>query len=185
METLLTVPSFGAGSGSAALLTLQMDGTWDYWSVNDLRKYLERCGPGSARLHALGLAGRSRTGPSQCPFQCREPVKSCQSSLELCGHGHATCQQLRLSNVTQCPVRLASTSSPHLIFPEIWLMLALPPKKGCQGKRETADVVKVRSGREPNTVMQQEGRKCLTTTTSVLKEHWIECGFWLSHCVLL
>lgn len=50
-------------------------------------------------------------------------------------------------------------------------MLALPPKKGCQGKRETADVVKVRTGREPNTVTQQEGRKCLTTTTSVVKEH--------------
>jgi hypothetical protein len=36
-------------------------------------------------------------------------------------------------SLTQCPVRRARTSSPDVIFPEIWLMLVLPPKKGCRG----------------------------------------------------
>lgn len=32
--------------------------------------------------------------------------------------------------LTQCPERRARTSCPATIFPEIWLMLVLPPKKG-------------------------------------------------------
>lgn len=56
METLLTVPSFGPGSGSASITCTA--GGWDYWSVNDL----ERCGPeSSACLHSLGMVGRVRT----------------------------------------------------------------------------------------------------------------------------
>lgn len=35
------------------------------------------------------------------------------------------------AGLTQCPVSRARTSSPDVIFPEIWLMLVLPPKKGC------------------------------------------------------
>lgn len=40
--------------------------------------------------------------------------------------------------LTQCPVRRARTSSPDMIFPEIWLMLVLPPKKGCGGTQDRA-----------------------------------------------
>lgn len=39
--------------------------------------------------------------------------------------------------LTQCPVSRARTSSPDVIFPEIWLMLVLPPKKGCGDTPET------------------------------------------------
>lgn len=39
-------------------------------------------------------------------------------------------------------------------------MLALPPKKGCQGRIEIENMISlVRTGREPNTMMQQEGRE--------------------------
>lgn len=109
----------------------------------------------------LGDGGkRQDRGPPQPPLQCGEPAKGCQASHAPCCHKHLKCQQLWLSYVTQCPLRLANTSSPDLIFPEIWLMLALPPKKGCQGRTEIENMISlVRTGREPNTVMQQEGRK--------------------------
>lgn len=39
-------------------------------------------------------------------------------------------------------------------------MLVLPPKKGCQGRIEIENMISlVRNRREPNTVMQQKGRK--------------------------
>lgn len=114
-----------------------------------------------------GLVGKGRTGPSQRPFQRREAAKRCHFSLE----PH---QQLRLSNVTQCPVRVASTSSPHLIFPKIWLMLVLPPKKGCQGRRETANVV-IQWGLEGSQTQRcnrREGKcNCLTSTVSGARQN--------------
>lgn len=122
---------------------------WEVWS-------------GKLRLPALPGDGRKRQdrGAPQPPLQCKEPAKDCQSSHAPCCHAHLNCQQLRLSFVTQCPLRLANTSSPDLIFPEIWLMLALPPKKGCQGRIEIENMISlVRTGREPNTMMQQEGRE--------------------------
>ena len=39
--------------------------------------------------------------------------------------------------LTQCPVSRARTSSPDVIFPKIWLMRVLPPKKGCGHTPET------------------------------------------------
>lgn len=95
----------------------------------------------------------------------REPAKAAGPPTPCC-HAHLNHHQLQISYVTQCPLRLANTSSPDLIFPEIWLMLALPPKKGCQIKRENM-ISLVRTGREPSTVTQQ-GRSatCLISTIS-------------------
>lgn len=42
-------------------------------------------------------------------------------------------------------------------------MLVLPPKKGCQGRKEIENTISlVRTGREPKTVVQQGGRKSAT-----------------------
>lgn len=103
---------------------------------------------------------RKRKDISQLQLQCREPASRCQPSHTPCCHTHLNCQQLWLLHVTQCPLRLDNTSSPDLIFPEIWLMLVLPPKKGCQGRTEIENMISLVTNRmEPNTAMQQEGRK--------------------------
>ena len=126
------------------------------------RKWPWEVWPGKLCSPVLPRDGGNRqdTGPLQLRPQHREPAKGCQSSHAPRCHARFNCQTLRLSCVTQCPSRLANTSSPDLIFPEIWLMLALPPKKGCQGRVEIENMISlVRTGREPNTMMQQEGRE--------------------------
>lgn len=131
MEMLPTDLSFGPGSGSANV-TSTADG-WDYGSINDL----ERCGIEVRHACApRGWCGEAGYGPPQALLSGREPAKGCQPSHTPCCHMPLNCQKVWLSVFTQCPSRFANTSSPDLIFPEIWLMLVLPPNKGCQGKKE-------------------------------------------------
>ena len=60
------------------------------------------------------MAGRVRGAGRGLRSRARPPARACPEA-----------------GLTQCPVSRARTSSPEVIFPEIWLMLVLPPKKGC------------------------------------------------------
>ena len=60
------------------------------------------------------MAGRVRGVGRGLRSRARPPARACPEA-----------------GLTQCPVSRARTSSPEVIFPEIWLMLVLPPKKGC------------------------------------------------------
>lgn len=56
-----------------------------------------------------------------------------------CSYAHGpACACPGRQPLTQCPRRRATTSSPDVIFPEIWLVLVLPPKKGCGDPRDSA-----------------------------------------------
>lgn len=131
MEMLLTGLSFGPGSGSANVTSTA--GGWDYGSINDLERWgLESL----VCLCSLGMVWGGRIWPS---LGSSLRLGACQMLPALphilLPHAFKLSETLIIC-VTQCPSRLANTSSPDLIFPEIWLMLVLPPKKGCQGRKE-------------------------------------------------